>query len=160
MIDPKTTVYDDSHYTQMNLLHLVLTKHESGAVPYLLYLGRYEYRDGVHLARDASLTLRFVLCPEKKKMSDQFFLYPQEDLQNHKNFDKISGQESSSQSQYKIYFPRTCFPISGIGKHVFSNFPCQSNFESWSRDHAKLCSRFVLEKAWCGIKISITRNDI
>ena len=44
---------------------------------------------------------------------------PQADLRNHKNFDKISGQASSSHSQYKIYFLNTCFPISGIGKHVF-----------------------------------------
>ena len=44
---------------------------------------------------------------------------PQADLRNHKNFDKISGQASSSHSQYKIYFLSTCFPISGIGKYVF-----------------------------------------
>jgi hypothetical protein len=47
------------------------------------------------------------------------FTFPQVDLRNHKNFDKISGQASSSHSQYKIYFLSTCFPISGIGKHVF-----------------------------------------
>jgi hypothetical protein len=45
-------------------------------------------------------------------------------------------------------------------KYVFSNFPCPINFESWSRDHAKLCSRFVLEKARYGKIKSIPRNDI
>jgi hypothetical protein len=43
---------------------------------------------------------------------------------------------------------------------MFSNFPCQNNFESWSCDHAKLSSRFVLEKAWCGKLKSIPPNDI
>jgi len=43
---------------------------------------------------------------------------------------------------------------------MFSNFSSQSNFESCTRDHPKCCSRFVLEKAWCGKQISMTRNDI
>jgi hypothetical protein len=61
MIDAKTTVYDDSHYTQMILLHLVFTlSHEVHTRPLV----------------NTVLTLRFVFSPEKTKMSSHFSVLP------------------------------------------------------------------------------------
>ena len=80
---------------------------------------------------------------------------PQADLRNHKNFWQISGQASSSHSQYKICFQNTCTNLRYLlsqstcfemWKHMFSKFLCRSNFNSCARGHA----RPVLEKTSCG----------
>ncbi len=66
-------------------------------------------------------------------------LLPREELRNRKDFCQFAGQASSSHSQYKIYFLRTCFPISGLRPSwVTTEEP--SIFSCHSRDFCCSCT--------------------
>jgi hypothetical protein len=67
-------------------------------------------------------------------------------LRHRKDFYQFAGQGSSSHSQYKKWCQITFFQM---WKNVLSGFPSESNFESWSRDHAKLWSRLCFDITFC-----------